>query len=131
MSTPVGLWATLDFKDVDAAIDWLTAIGFTAHALHRDEVDPSVVVHAEMFWPAGGGIMFGSTRDNPEWPTSPGHGAVYLVTDDVDRVYAAAMAAGATSLREPVDQEYGGRGATVRDPEGNLWSFGDYRPEAG
>ncbi len=29
------------------------------------------------------------------------------------------------------DEEYGGRNATVRDPEGNLWSFGSYRPESG
>lgn len=24
------------------------------------------------------------------------------------------------------DEEYGSRGFTVRDPEGNLWSFGTY-----
>jgi uncharacterized glyoxalase superfamily protein PhnB len=27
------------------------------------------------------------------------------------------------------DQDYGGRGGTVADAEGNLWSFGDYRGE--
>jgi uncharacterized glyoxalase superfamily protein PhnB len=27
-----------------------------------------------------------------------------------------------------VDQDYGGRGGTVQDPEGNSWSFGDYQP---
>ncbi len=129
MSTPTGLWATLDFRDADPAITWLTAIGFTPLAVHRDPADPSVVVHAEMTWPTGGGIMFGSTRENPDWPTSPGHGAVYLVTDDADKVHAAAVEAGATSIRDPRDEEYGGRGATVRDPEGNLWSFGNYRPE--
>jgi uncharacterized glyoxalase superfamily protein PhnB len=29
---------------------------------------------------------------------------------------------------EPTDQEYGSRDFTVRDPEGNLWSFGTYAP---
>lgn len=131
MSNSPGLWATLDFRDVDAMIDWLTAVGFTPHAVFRDEADPSVVVHAEMFWPGGGGIMFGSHRENPDWPTTPGHGATYLVTDEVDKACAAAIDAGGSSIRAPRDEEYGGRNATVRDPEGNLWSFGSYRPESG
>lgn len=128
MSTPIGLWPTFAFRDADAAIAWLRALGFTEGSVYRDETDPSVVVHAEMLWPSGGGIMFGSTRDNPDWPTSPGHGATYLVTDSVDEVHAAALAAGGTSVREPREEEYGGRASTVRDPEGNLWSFGNYRP---
>jgi uncharacterized glyoxalase superfamily protein PhnB len=28
-----------------------------------------------------------------------------------------------------VDTDYGSRDFSVRDPEGNLWSFGTYRPE--
>jgi uncharacterized glyoxalase superfamily protein PhnB len=27
---------------------------------------------------------------------------------------------------EPVDQDYGSRDFSVRDPEGNLWAFGTY-----
>jgi uncharacterized glyoxalase superfamily protein PhnB len=27
-----------------------------------------------------------------------------------------------------VDQDYGGRGYTCRDPEGYVWSFGTYDP---
>jgi uncharacterized glyoxalase superfamily protein PhnB len=124
----VGLWHTLTFTDADAAIGWMTAIGFTEQAVHRDEQKPSVVVHAEMLWPAGGGVMFGSFRDNPDWPTQPGTGAAYLVTDDPDTVFANAIEAGGRSLREPRDEDYGGRGASVADPEGNLWSFGTYAP---
>ena len=40
-----------------------------------------------------------------------------------------AVAAGATVLREVVDQDYGGRGGSVADPEGNHWSFGSYQPQ--
>jgi uncharacterized glyoxalase superfamily protein PhnB len=29
------------------------------------------------------------------------------------------------------DTEYGSHDFTVRDPEGNLWAFGTYRPQAG
>jgi uncharacterized glyoxalase superfamily protein PhnB len=29
-----------------------------------------------------------------------------------------------------MDQDYGGRGYSCRDPEGNVWSFGSYDPFA-
>ena len=128
MTAPVGLWATLSFRDADAMITWLKAIGFTEHAVYRDESDSAVVVHAEMLWPSGGGIMFGSHRENPDWPSRPGTGSTYLVTDEVDGTFKAAVAAGASVMREPRDEDYGGRGAAVHDPEGNLWSFGSYQP---
>jgi uncharacterized glyoxalase superfamily protein PhnB len=31
-------------------------------------------------------------------------------------------------VRELTDQDYGSREFAARDPEGNLWSFGTYRP---
>ena len=31
-------------------------------------------------------------------------------------------------LLATVDQDYGGRGYSCRNPEGNLWSFGSYDP---
>lgn len=126
--TTVGLWQTLRFRDPERMITWLRAIGFTEHAIYRTDVEPPEVAHAEMLWPAGGGIMFGVDRDSPDWPAQPGTSAAYLVTDDPDGAYAAALAAGGASLYEPRDQDYGGRGAAVVDPEGNLWSFGSYRP---
>ena len=127
-ASSVGLWHSLTFTDVEAMIRWLEAVGFVEHAVHRDEAGPAQVVHAEYLWPAGGGIMFGSHRPSPDWPGRPGTAAAYLVTDDPDGVHARAVAADATSLHEPRDEDYGGRGAAVVDPEGNLWSFGSYRP---
>ena len=47
--------------------------------------------------------------------------ALHLYVPDADAVYARAMAAGATTLHEPVDQPYGDREAAVRDPFGNHW----------
>lgn len=127
-ATGVGLWHSLMFRDANAMIDWLTAIGFTEHAVHRAQEDPTVVVHAEMLWPHGGGIMFGTYRENPDWPIRPGTATAYLVTDDPDGTHAAAVKAGGTSRYAPRDEDYGGRTAGVADPEGNLWSFGSYRP---
>lgn len=123
----VRLWHTMSFRDADAMIAWLSAVGFVEHATYRDESDPSVVVHAEWLWPDGGGVMFGSQRPDGA-VTNVGGSAAYLVTDDPDAVFARAVEAGATVLREMVDQDYGGRGGSVEDPEGNHWSFGDYQP---
>jgi uncharacterized glyoxalase superfamily protein PhnB len=123
----VTLWHTFPVRDADAMMTWLSAVGFTEHETFRDEQDPSVVVHAEWLWPGGGGIMFGTERaDSAIAGTGPA--AAYLVTDDPDTVFDASVAAGATVVRPMVDQDYGGRGGSVLDPEGNHWSFGSYRP---
>ena len=63
--------------------------------------------------------------------------ALHLYVEDADAVYAQALAAGAVSLRAPVDQPYGDREAWVKDPTGNHWYIathtagpaGDHRPE--
>jgi uncharacterized glyoxalase superfamily protein PhnB len=123
----ITLWHTMSFRDADAMIAWLSAVGFVEHATYRDESDPSVVVHAEWLWPGGGGIMFGSQRPDGA-VTNVGGSAAYLVTDDPDAAFSRAVGAGATVTREMVDQDYGGRGGSVEDPEGNHWSFGSYQP---
>ena len=54
---------------------------------------------------------------------------MYVVIEDADAHYARAKAAGAEIVRELEDQDYGSRDYSARDFEGNLWSFGTYRPE--
>jgi uncharacterized glyoxalase superfamily protein PhnB len=124
-ASTVQLWQCIAFRDADRMIEWLRAIGFTEHATFRD--DDGNVVHAEWLWPGGGGLMFGSQRDDSPLH-EPGKADTYLVTDDPDRVFDAAVAAGATVQRPVVDQDFGGRGGSVIDPEGNHWSFGSYQP---
>lgn len=48
-------------------------------------------------------------------------GAFHIYVEDVDEIYRRAVAAGATSLHEPMDQEYGERSAAFADPGGNQW----------
>jgi PhnB protein len=55
----------------------------------------------------------------PDFDTRPA--AIHLYVSDVDEVYARAIEAGATSMVEPSDQEYGERVAGVRDIGGNEW----------
>lgn len=126
-ATDTKLWQSMAVRDADRMIEWLKAIGFTEHSTYRDEHDPSVVVHAEYLWPGGGGVMFGTHRPDGSLD-NVGRSAAYLVTDDPDAVFDRAVVAGATVEREMVDNDYGGRGGSVADPEGNHWSFGSYQP---
>ena len=47
---------------------------------------------------------------------------VSVYVDDVDAVFATAVEAGATPLREPEDQFYGDRLGQFLDPFGHRWS---------
>jgi PhnB protein len=49
--------------------------------------------------------------------------SIHLYVENADDVYKKALAAGATSLREPEDQFYGERNAQVRDPSGHCWDI--------
>jgi uncharacterized glyoxalase superfamily protein PhnB len=61
-------------------------------------------------------LMIGGYEAVEEIPT-----ALHLYVPDADAVYQRALAAGATSVEEPVDQFYGDREAGVKDPTGNVW----------
>lgn len=46
-----------------------------------------------------------------------------FATSDADAMHAAAVAAGATSIRTPSSEPWGGIVATVTDPDGNYIQF--------
>jgi uncharacterized glyoxalase superfamily protein PhnB len=120
---------TLRYHDAHAAIDLIVnAFGFTKKAVYEDEA--GVVQHAELAY-GDGMIMLGENPREPDpdrldMPT--GGGSVYVVVDDPDAHYERAMAAGVTIRRELRDEDYGSRGYSAEDREGNVWSFGTYRP---
>ncbi|MFN0090061.1 MAG: VOC family protein [Acidimicrobiales bacterium] len=132
-ATPATMvWPILSHRDAHAAIEFLgAAFGFETRAVYARDDDASVVEHTEMRWPLGGGIMFGTAgKDGGEFGRrAPGGDAVYVVCRDADALFARAVAAGAVVVRGLADEDYGSRGFTVRDPEGNLWSFGTYQGE--
>jgi uncharacterized glyoxalase superfamily protein PhnB len=125
---PPQVWPTLRATDARALIRFLAdAFGFEETVVYGDG---DLVEHAQLSWPLGGGIMLGSDRDDGSvWSLRPGTFGCYVVCDDPDALYARATAAGATVLQELKDTDYGSRDFAVRDPEGNLWSFGTYRGE--
>jgi uncharacterized glyoxalase superfamily protein PhnB len=114
-------------RDANAAIAFLVAaFGFAKAAVYRTE-DGTIVEHAELRWPEGGGIMLGSVRPESGADTlPPGVGEIYVVTTDPDALYQRAKANGATITREMREEGYGSRGFTASDPEGVVWSFGTY-----
>ena len=123
------VWPCLTFEDARGAIAFLRdAFGFEEVAVYARDDDPSIVEHAEMRWPRGGGIMFSSAGkdDSPFRQRVTGNDVVYVVCEDPDALFARATAAGAPVVAGLTDEDYGSRGFTVRDPEGNLWSFGTY-----
>src|SRR5262249_23765034 len=94
----------VDFvKQAFGAVELMRATG-SAGGLHCEvKIGDSMVM-------IGGG---------PGFDTRPVSMHVYV--SDTDEVYARAIAAGATSLVEPSDIEYGERMAAVKDIGGNEW----------
>jgi uncharacterized glyoxalase superfamily protein PhnB len=126
---PPQVWPSLSARDARALIRFLVdAFGFIEVAVHGEG---DFVAHAELAWPAGGGLMLGSAHDDPAraWRLQPGTFGAYVVTDDPDGLHDRAGKAGATIVRPLSDTDYGSRDFIARDPEGNLWSFGTYRGE--
>jgi uncharacterized glyoxalase superfamily protein PhnB len=125
------VWPCLRYDDTPAAIEFLKkAFGFEDTLVVPSD-DGTDVVHAELHWPLGGGVMVGSTayREGLHAEMKAGSGWVYVATDEPDELFGRAIGAGATELQGLEDTDYGSRGFTVRDPEGNTWSFGTYRGE--
>jgi uncharacterized glyoxalase superfamily protein PhnB len=120
------VWPTLRCSDARAEIRFLVeGLGFV-EALVVPGGDGRDVAHAELRWPPGGGVMLGSSGADDLF-SRLGPICVYLVTDEPDALLARASAAGAEVVQPMKDEDYGSRGFTVRDPEGNLWSVGTYR----
>jgi uncharacterized glyoxalase superfamily protein PhnB len=128
---PKHIWPCVNYVDARAAIRFLTeAFGFVETLTVPGEAE-DVVVHAELRWPEGGGVMLGTAnRPDSEFSQLPtGCASLYVVTDDPRGVFERATKAGARVVREMRDEDYGSTGFSVADPEDNLWSFGTYRGE--
>jgi uncharacterized glyoxalase superfamily protein PhnB len=134
MKDAAAVWPILTFRDAPAAIDFLEeAFGFERAAVYARDADDAVVEHAELRWSLGGGVMLGTAGkdDSPFGQRVPGNDCVYVVCREPDDLFERSVRAGATVVRDLTDEDYGSRGFSVRDPEGNLWSFGTYAGENG
>ncbi len=66
-------------------------------------------------------LMMGGGIPGQKFPASLHPNALHVYVDDADAVCKKAVAAGATLIGEPRDQEYGERSGTVKDQAGNFW----------
>ncbi|MFC9770885.1 MULTISPECIES: VOC family protein [unclassified Pseudarthrobacter] len=124
------LFAYLSYPDASAALEWLQAVGF--EVVRRQDGDGGTVVHSEVR--LGAAVLMVASNDAgyqrpPLVGRSTGQG-LYLLVDDADAFFRAAVAAGATPVIEPEDTGWGSRRCRVLDPQGQEWSAGTYEPGA-
>jgi len=124
--------AFLSYDDARSAVDWLEqAFGFERSSVH--EGPNGDIAHAELRF-GDGMIMLGSAGPNgfglktPRELGAVNQGVYVIVDDGIDAHHERALGAGAEIVREPNDTDYDSREYMARDLEGNLWSFGTYRP---
>jgi uncharacterized glyoxalase superfamily protein PhnB len=129
----VTMYPILGYRDLAAAIDWLCRV-FSFQPLEIMQDEGGAYVHVELR--LGDGVIMLTTQSkepdagNP-WDQPLTTQGLYVALDGVDAHYHRAVSEGAEILRPLADTDYGSREYTARDLEGNLWSFGTYRPGAG
>ncbi len=129
---------SLRYKDAHAAIAWLEkAFGMERHAVYGGP--ENTIGHAELKF-GSGMIMLGSASNpspykkyfaTPEEIDGRVTSPLYLVSAECEALWERATAAGAEVVLELRTMDYGGKAFTVRDPEGYLWSVGEYDPWKG
>jgi PhnB protein len=117
---PEGFPRVTPYLVVDGAAECLDFIRDVFGAEERLRLDGrnGTVGHAET---AIGDSVLMVADGSEENATQPAMLHVYV--EDCDATFERALAAGATALREPVDEFYGDRRADVRDRFGNHWSL--------
>ena len=96
-------------------IDFMKA-AFDAREIFRMPMPDGSIGHAEL---RIGNSMIMLGEASGQWKAMPATLQLYL--EDVDAVYARAVAAGGTPIAEPANQFYGDRRGGVRDMCGNNW----------
>ena len=126
----VSMYPILGYQDLATAIEWLCRV-FSFEPLEIMQNEDGAYVHVELR--LGDGVIMPTTQskdpdaDNP-WSQPLTTQGLYVALGGVDAHYDHAVAEGAEILRPLADTDYGSREYTARDLEGNLWSFGTYRP---
>jgi PhnB protein len=105
------------------AEDGLALLEFTKQGLGAEEMMRAVMptgLHAEVRI-GDTVLMMGGGLPGKKFPGTLQPNALHIYVEDADAVTQRAVAAGATLIDEPRDQEYGERSSTVRDTAGNYW----------
>lgn len=115
----------LVYEDLEGMHDFLVRVfGLGPGEITRDGDGGAVHVEIE----AGDGVLWLHPETEAFGLASPRRvgsatATTAVMVDDVDAHFRHAGAEGAEIVYEPVDQPYGYREYSARDPEGGLWSF--------
>ncbi len=104
--------------DAPALLDFVQRV-FSVEDVMRAET-PMGGIHGEVRF-GDSILMIGGGIPGRKFPGSLQRSALHVYVKDADAVTAKAVAAGATLIDEPRDQEYGERSSTVKDQAGNFW----------
>ena len=123
------------YRNALRMIDWLEqAFGFEKQAVYM--AGETTVAHAQLTF-GNGMIMLGSVDSGSKMqslmtqPDEVGNRETQhsnLVVSDCEPIYASAKAAGAEMIIDLTPMDYSGKAFTCRDPEGHIWSIGEYDP---
>ena len=121
---PEGMQTVIPYlivEDAGAELDFAAQV-FDGEIIERMEGPGGAVMHGEVR--IGDSVVMLGAAQPPERPALPA--MCYVYVPDCDATYAKALAAGATSTRDPADQFYGDRNAGVRSPSGVEWWIGTH-----
>ncbi len=105
----------LTVADARKQIDFLTRV-FGAEQTFLSHRPDGTLWHAEA---RIGDSMLMIGQAQGQWQPRPA--TLYIYVDDADTTYRSALAAGARSLAEPQNHDYGDRSGGFEDPCGNFW----------
>jgi len=118
------------------AADGIELLEFTKNGLGAEELERVMTptgVHAEVRI-GDTRVMMGGGVAGKKFPGTLQPNALHIYVEDTDAITKKAVAAGATLIDEPRDQDYGERSSTVKDKAGNIWYIAtaqgkSYKPE--
>jgi PhnB protein len=100
-------------------------VAFTQRVFDAEEVHRSTGsghgIHASVRIADSMLMIGGGAPPAHVWLGTPRPTALHIYVPDTDAAYERALEAGATSIGEPRDQDYGERSAGVKDASGNVW----------
>jgi len=117
LNLPEGHQAVMPYlilKETDAFFEFIEKVFGAKQKFKMMNKEGTGVVHAENII-SGRNLMYSSPNPFPEQPSG-----LCISVNDVDETYEKALKAGATSIVEPCDPEWG-RFAGIKDQFGNTW----------
>jgi uncharacterized glyoxalase superfamily protein PhnB len=114
------LTAYLIVADANQELEFAKA-AFDAQPVHISRLPDGSIMHATLKIGTSM-LMMGQARGERK----PVPAMIYMYVEDADAVYKRALACGAKSVQEPVDQPYGDRTGGVQSSNGIEWWIGTH-----